>query len=222
MMAPRLVLASASPRRQKLLREAGFKFTTVAPRVRERHDLHLTARELTTWNALRKGAWAAQRHPGAVVLASDTLVSLNGHILGKPRDLAEAKRFLRRLRGQTHQVCTGVFICHSRRGRMKLFVELSHVRFRSLSEADITRYFSRVNPLDKAGAYAAQGYGRTIIAAVTGSFTNVIGLPMERTATALKTFGVRPRPNESRPARARAALSVRAGRVSKSGTKTKR
>lgn len=221
-MTAHLVLASASPRRQQLLREAGFTFEVVRPGVTEREDIDLTVRELTSWNALRKGTWAARRFPSAIVLAADTLVSLEGDVLSKPKDHAEAVRFLRRLSGRTHQVCTAVFLCHLHRGKTILFTELSHVRFRRLTSRDIERYFAKVDPLDKAGAYAAQGHGREIIASVVGSFSNVVGLPMGATTAALAEFGLRSVPNESRPAPARDAISPRRGRASKSGTKTKR
>ena len=189
---PSLVLASASPRRQFLLSKAGLKFRTVSPGVDETLDRHLTLRELTAWNAVRKGLAVAQKHRRDVVLAADTLVALGGEILGKPRDLAEARQILLRLSGKTHDVCSGVFIAHVAAGRWMLLSETSRVRFHRLTEKRIDRYFAKVDPLDKAGAYAAQGHGAEIIREVKGSFTNVVGLPMEKTLAALRTFGIVP------------------------------
>jgi septum formation protein len=113
-------------------------------------------------------------------------------VIGKPADLKEATSILRRLSGRTHEVCSAVFICDLKRAHSHGFHEISRVHFRSLSERAIRDYIARVNPLDKAGAYAAQGYGARIIAGVEGSFTNVVGLPMEKTAAALRRFGIEP------------------------------
>ncbi|MEP6602337.1 MAG: Maf family protein [Spartobacteria bacterium] len=189
-----LILASSSPRRRDLLAEAGFVFSAISPRVREKFHVDLTVRELTVWNAVRKGLWAARYHPNAIVLAADTLVALDHEILGKPANLKEAAQFLRRLSGRVHQVCSGVFMCHLARGRSTIIAEISHVRFRPLDAAKIDKYFSRINPLDKAGAYAAQGHDAEIISQVEGSFSNVVGLPMERTIAALREFGIKPKP----------------------------
>jgi septum formation protein len=186
------VLASRSPRRRELLAAAGFEFKAVAPRVREKSDVDLTVRELTAWNALRKGTAAARRFPDAVVLAADTLVAFEDDIIGKPADMNEARAILRKLSGQVHEVCSGVFIGDARAARSTMFVEISRVRFRALNERAIDDYFSKINPLDKAGAYAAQGHGADIIAEVHGSFSNVVGLPMEATIAALRDFGIRP------------------------------
>ena len=187
------MLASSSPRRAALLSEAGFEFEIAAPRVVEKFDAALTLRELTLLNAIRKGMSIAQTRPDAVVLAADTLVALDNQIIGKPADLSEAARMLRVLSGQTHEVCSAVAIYRQTSGRSAIFQEVSRVRFHRLSDATIENYLAVVGPLDKAGAYAAQGSGAEIIAKIEGSFTNVVGLPMERTVTALAKFGVRRR-----------------------------
>jgi septum formation protein len=190
---PSLVLASSSPRRAALLSEAGFEFETASPLVAEKFDAALTLRELTLWNAIRKGMSVAQRRPDAIVLAADTLVALYNRIIGKPADLNEAARMLRRLSGQTHEVCSAVAIYQQTSGRSVVFYDVSRVRFHRLSEATIESYLAKVGPLDKAGAYAAQGSGAEIIAEIEGSFTNVVGLPMEKTVVALAKFGIRPK-----------------------------
>jgi septum formation protein len=187
------VLASCSPRRAALLSEGGFKFEIASPRVAEKFDAALTLRELTLWNAIRKGMSIAQTRPDAVVLAADTLVALENQVIGKPTDLSEAAQMLRRLSGRTHEVCSAVAIYRQTSGRSAVFHEVSRVRFHRLSDAIIESYLAKVGPLDKAGAYAAQGSGAEIIAKIEGSFTNVVGLPMEKTVAALAKFGVEPK-----------------------------
>ena len=189
-----MLLASNSPRRHELLLEAGFEFETWAPEVAESFDAHLTLRELTALNATRKGLAAARAHPKKIVLAADTLVTIDGQALGKPNDAGEAVAMLERLSGRAHEVCTSVFICHLARARSTSFSEISRVCFLRLARNEIERYLAKVDPLDKAGAYAAQGFGSEIIDNIDGSFTNVVGLPMEKTVPALAEFGIRPDP----------------------------
>jgi septum formation protein len=189
---PTLLLASNSPRRRDLLSDAGFEFEICAPNIAERFDVDLTLRELTVFNAIRKAMAAARAQPKKTVLAADTLVAVDGHILGKPNDLAQAVGMLQRLSGKIHEVCTSVFICHLAHGKSTSFSEISRVRFRRLSRNEIDHYLARVNPLDKAGAYAAQGFGSEVIEKIEGSFSNVVGLPMEKTASALVQFGIQP------------------------------
>jgi nucleoside triphosphate pyrophosphatase len=195
---PSLVLASSSPRRSALLSDAGFEFEIAPPRLAEKFDAAVTLRELTLWNAVRKGMSIAQTRPDDVVIAADTLVALGNEIIGKPSDLEEAARMLRRLSGQTHEVCSAVLIYHQTSGRTSLFHDISCVRFHRLNRAMIKRYLAKVNPLDKAGAYAAQGTGAEIIARIEGSSSNVVGLPMEKTIAMLAKFGIRPKTNKER------------------------
>jgi septum formation protein len=190
---PSFVLASSSPRRAALLFDSGFEFEILPPRLTEKFDVAVTLRELTLWNAIRKGMSVAQTRPDAVVLAADTLVALENEIIGKPADLNEAAQMLRRLSGRTHDVCSTVLIYHQTSGRSAVFHDISRVLFRRLNHEMIKNYLVKVNPLDKAGAYAAQGSGTEIIAKIQGSFTNVVGLPMEKTITALAKFGIRPK-----------------------------
>lgn len=192
-MRPTLLLASNSPRRRELLLEAGFEFEIFPPTVREKFDVDLTSGELTALNAIRKAMATARIRPKNIVLAADTLVAVENHVLGKPKDRNEAVAMLKRLSGRAHEVCTSVFICHLENSRSTSFYEISRVYFRRLSRRAINHYFARVNPLDKAGAYAAQGFGKEIIDKIDGSYTNVVGLPMEKTIAALAEFGVRPR-----------------------------
>lgn len=190
---PRLILASASPRRRDLLTAAGYHFEIVAPEIEEAAPGALTVHELTSWNALRKGLAVARQDPRAVVLAADTLVALGTEIIGKPADLAEARAILTRLVGRQHEVATGVFIGHLGAGRITTFTTISRVVFQKWNSAHLEKYLEEIEPLDKAGAYAAQGRGRAIVRRIVGSRTNVIGLPLEKVRPALARFGVFPR-----------------------------
>jgi septum formation protein len=220
-MTRRLVLASGSPRRRELLSAAGFEFEVSSPSISEISSRGLTLRELTLYNATRKGVAAAARSPGAVILAADTLVALWGRVIGKPADLQDAAATLRRLSGRVHEVCSAVFICEGI--RVCCFTEISSVRFRRLSERAISSYLARINPLDKAGAYAAQGHGADIIDRIEGSFTNVVGLPMEKTLRALSYFGIEPAaPIAARRPLDRGARGAEAVTAARRDTKTKR
>ena len=191
-MAPSLLLASNSPRRRELLVAAGFEFDMAAPQVDERSDINLSLREITALNAVRKGLAVARLYTQKIVLSADTLVALDHKIIGKPHDRDHAADILRRLSGRVHEVCSSVFILHLARARSTMFYEISRVGFRRLDDRAIDDYFTKVNPLDKAGAYAAQGYGAEIISRIEGSHTNVVGLPMEKTIAALAKFGIKP------------------------------
>ena len=192
-MRSTLLLASNSPRRRELLVQAGFTFEIFAPKIFERFDVDLTLRELTAFNAIRKGMAAARLRPNNIVLAADTLVAIDDRVLGKPKDREEAVAMLRRLSGRAHEVCTSVFICHLAEAKSTSFHEISRVQFRRLGRGKIDNYLARVNPLDKAGAYAAQGFGSEIIEKIDGSYTNVVGLPIEKTIPALAEFGLAPK-----------------------------
>src|SRR5436190_7506205 len=148
--SPHLILASGSPRRRELLVEAGYEFEVIPPTVPEVSEQWLTIREATVWNALRKATEVARAKPDAVVLGADTLVILDGLMIGKPADYADAARILKRLSGRVHEVWTAVYIYHFATGRAHHFQEMSQVRFRRLTDEAITDYFGKVNPLDKA------------------------------------------------------------------------
>ena len=170
-------------------------FEVVSPQIEEVSSAWLTIRELTVCNATRKAWSAAQTLPDAVVLGADTLVTIDDDVLGKPVDLEDAARILRRLSGRSHEVWTAVCLCHLALGKSQSFCAVSRVKFRDLTDRDIKNYFAKVNPLDKAGAYAAQGHGQEIIQRIEGSYSNVVGLPMEMTARLLGAFGVTSRRN---------------------------
>ncbi len=180
MTLPPLILASASPRRAELLRELGQAFSIVTQPTQEAHHEDFTARELCLLNAYRKARAVAKLHPQALVLGADTLVYLGTTLYGKPADMADAHRMLRELAGHTHQVVTGVCLLQLGAHRCRIFAESTNVTFKPLSDAQISAYIAAIQPLDKAGAYAIQDRGDEIVAQVNGSFSNVVGLPVER------------------------------------------
>lgn len=185
-MSPRpLILASASPRRVDLLREAGFDFEIVVPQVEEAHDATLTPEQLTLENARRKALVVSLLKPGALVIGADTLVYVDGEPLGKPADLQEALTMVRRLSGRAHEVCTGVAFARDGRIERELHV-ITQVMFKTLSDALILDYHSKLNPLDKAGAYGIQEHTEMLLERMEGSFTNVVGLPVDEVAAALR------------------------------------
>ncbi len=153
---------------------------------------HLTVGETTLYNAKLKASVISRERPEALVLGADTLVAIEGKILGKPRDLDEAFEMLSTLSGRVHEVFSGVWLVHALGQQAGGFIEVSRVRFHTLSPAKIRDYMAKIDPLDKAGAYAAQHEGSTVIESVDGSFTNVVGLPMETLGEFLATFRKRP------------------------------
>lgn len=185
-----LVLASASPRRVELLQEAGYTFEVIVPQVEEAHDESLSCEALTVENARLKAAVIAVQRPDAIVIGADTLVYLDGLPLGKPLDMEDAASMLRRLSGHTHQVCTGVAIMAEGGALKKTFHVISDVTFKPLADDIISDYHARIEPLDKAGAYAVQDESAMIIEHVEGSWSNVKGLPMERLNEVLAELGV--------------------------------
>ncbi len=184
-----LILASASPRRAELLTKLNVPFTVVPADVEEDEGLTMTPREMVSHNARLKALAIAKRFPDRVVLAADTTVFIDNRILNKPRDLDEAWEMLRRLSGRTHTVFTGLLVKGPDAPReIEEGVE-SRVTFRKLDDATIAEYFQKVNPLDKAGAYGIQEGSERIIEGYEGSFTNIVGLPIEETKRALQRFG---------------------------------
>lgn len=185
----RLILASQSPRRRELLSLTGIPFMVDAPEVDE--TCTLGARDAVMELSRRKALAAAARHPGQVVLASDTLVAVDDVPLGKPVDEADAFRMLRSLSGRWHQVYTGVCVV-SPSGEVFADVDATDVRFGDMSDEAIHAYIHTKEPMDKAGAYALQGIAGLWIEEIRGSHTNVIGLPLTLTRTLLEKCGLHP------------------------------
>ncbi len=188
---PLLILASASPRRADLLRQLGLDFQIVPVGVHEVEGEPLSAGETARINAYRKARAAAREHPDTLVLGVDTVVALDCALFGKPATLAEAEQTLWALQGKTHQVVSGVCLLHLRARRQTIFIEQTAVTFRRLTREQIRSYHAQVNPLDKAGAYGIQEKGEELVEGISGSLSNVIGLPLERLAAELPAFGIR-------------------------------
>jgi len=188
MNQPPLILASKSPRRVDLLRQMGLEFQVIPGSATEIHTEELSAGELAQINAYRKARAVSKQFPDALVLGVDTLVALGTKVFGKPSTLAEARRMLAALQGQTHQVITGVCLIFLRGHHQILFFEQTDVTFRRLTMKQIESYHAQVNPLDKAGAYGIQEKGDLIVESISGSFTNVVGLPLERLRVELDQF----------------------------------
>ncbi len=189
---PRLILASASPRRRELLAELGVPFEVVVAPITEHEESSTDPRAMVTHNAALKADWVAARYPDAVVLGADTTVFIDQQALNKPRDAAEARAMLRRLSGRTHTVFTGLAV---RRQQAGLAIDegvVSEVTFKPLDDAIIQDYLSRVKTLDKAGGYAIQEHGELIVASHRGSFSNIVGLPLETTKQILTRCGLLP------------------------------
>jgi len=190
--ASRLILASASPRRRELLAGLGVPFETITADVVEHEETSTDPRVLVAHNAALKADWVAARHPDALVLGADTTVFLDGEALNKPRDAAEARAMLRKLGGRTHTVFTGLAVRRARDGLRIDEGVASDVTFRPLDEATIETYLARVHTLDKAGGYAIQEEGELLGASHRGSFTNIVGLPVETTKQILTRCGLLP------------------------------
>ena len=172
MKLPPLVLASRSPRRAELLAAAAFSFTVEAADIDETPRSGEPAREY----ALRLAGEKAAAVSGDVVLAADTVVVLDGEIMGKPADHADAVRMLRALSGREHEVITAV--CLRRGERSATQAETTRVRFAIMSEAEIQEYAASGEPMDKAGAYGIQGLASRYVKRIEGSYSNVVGLPV--------------------------------------------
>ncbi|HET8883169.1 MAG TPA: nucleoside triphosphate pyrophosphatase [Solimonas sp.] len=190
-MAPQLLLASQSPRRAELLRQIGVRFVVAPADIVERVAPGEAATDYARRIALEKAraGWrrSAQTLP---VLGADTDVVLDGRILGKPRDRADALAMLAALSGREHEVCSAVAIVHDACEAVALSV--TQVRFGAISPAQAAAYWASGEPADKAGAYGIQGLGALFVSEMRGSYSGVVGLPLFETAALLKQFGIEP------------------------------
>ena len=186
-----IILASQSPRRRELLERMGLSpFEVIPARGEEVMDPTLDAAGLVEALSQQKAAEVSAARPEGLVIAADTVVALDGLILGKPRDRRQAEEMLSRLSGRSHTVYTGLTV---RMGaRAVTGHEATRVRFRPLSAADIAHYAATGEPMDKAGAYGIQGYGSMLVEGIEGDYYNVMGLPVCRLAAILARFGVDP------------------------------
>ncbi|HNR30584.1 MAG TPA: Maf family protein [Candidatus Hydrogenedentes bacterium] len=186
----RLVLASASPRRRALLAALGVEFEAITGDAPEIDEGESPARIVEDNAARKRDAVVSALAPPAVVIAADTLVFLDEHVLSKPADAAEARAMLARLSGRTHQVLTGIAVVDTASGRAVQGHETTDVTFRDLTPDEIARFVEIVNPLDRAGAYTVDGPGSLLVARYDGCYMNVLGLPVVRLDLLLREVGV--------------------------------
>jgi len=186
----KLILASASPRRAEILRDAGLSFTVLSSAVDETAYPGESPHDLVERLAIAKAELAAARAVGpAIVIAADTAVTLDGHIFSKPRSSDDARHMLEALSGRTHAVLTGVALIRLPDAERITFVETTLVHFAALSSEEITRYLATGEPHDKAGAYAIQGHAGRFIPRIEGCYFNVVGLPLARLTHTLHELG---------------------------------
>lgn len=188
MSTPRVILASASPRRRELLTLVGIPHVVEPADIDESYRDGEEAAEHAERLAREKAATIAARHSDAIVIAADTIVLIEGLVLGKPRDEADAERMLAMLSGQTHVVLTAVAVAQG--ARMRSGVESVRVTFRPLTRARIRAYIATGEPMDKAGSYGIQGYGATLVERIDGDYFAVMGLALARTIDLLGELGV--------------------------------
>jgi septum formation protein len=185
---PEVILASASPRRASLLKELGWDFRVVPPGIEEHILDGIPPREQAVRLASEKAGSVCDLFPGALVIAADTIVILGSEILGKPSSSDDALRMLSLLSGRTHSVVTGVAVRLA--GRCASCFEETRVTFRDLSDAEIRAYYKGGECMDKAGAYAIQGWGSLLAVSIEGCYFNVVGLPLYRLSRLLEEMGV--------------------------------
>lgn len=184
-----IILASQSPRRREICAQLGIPFTVCPAQSEAPFDPTLSPQEAVKAIARSKAEEIAATHPGEVVLGSDTVVAIDGVILGKPKTEADAAAMLRSLSGRTHQVLTGVWVVDED-GNGDGFTSVASVKFADMSDADIAAYIATGEPMDKAGSYGVQGKGSLLVEKLNGDFFNVMGLPVLRLSRMLSQFGI--------------------------------
>ena len=183
-----IILASQSPRRRELLERMGLPFRVITPDIDERMDRALPPGELVAAISAEKARAVAAQAGGAIVIAADTVVALDGAVLGKPADESDAARMLTALSGRTHQVFTGLTVACG--ADVRTVSEETAVTFRPLTGEEVAAYVRTGEPMDKAGAYGIQGYGALLVEGVQGDYYNVMGLPVCRLGGLLRELGV--------------------------------
>jgi septum formation protein len=184
----RIILASRSPRRQKLLHEMGIRFTTLVREYEEYYPDNLKGEEIATYLSEQKAkSFLNEVTVGEIVITADTIVWCENEVLGKPSDAEDAKRMIRKLSGNTHEVITGVTLLSA--SKEKTFSDSTRVTFEILSEEEISYYIDNFKPFDKAGAYGIQEWiGVAACSRIEGSYFNVVGLPVQKLYKELKEF----------------------------------
>ncbi len=191
----RLILASASPRRAQVLSDAGMHFDLVSTEIDESRrpgePASAMVRRLAEAKARAAAGLLSGLAEGIIVLGADTVVEIDGEILGKPASVQAARIMLQRLSGRSHQVLTGLVMIRLPDGAAQMEVERTGVRFAPLAPEEIDEYVATGEPLDKAGGYGIQGFGGRFVEGVEGCYFNVVGLPLARVYRILKEFGWR-------------------------------
>lgn len=191
-MSMRFILASSSPRRRELLGSIGLQFDIIPSEIPEQRGQAETPEEYVARLSREKARAVAEKHPSRWVIAADTTVALDDHVLEKPTDAEDAKRMLAMIAGHTHVVYTGVTLKRLDVKYLDTHVATSEVRMLPMTARDIEWYVGTREPLDKAGAYAAQGVGGMFIDSIHGSYTNVVGLPLALLFQMLRKAGIDP------------------------------
>ncbi|MDO8715632.1 MAG: Maf family protein [Dehalococcoidales bacterium] len=186
----KIILASSSPRRKELLEKIGLKFEVEPGDCEEIVDTDLEPHEMVRKLSREKAEAVARKHNNGVIIAADTVVLMDGKILGKPKSPTEAKNMLRALSGKSHVVITGFTIIDESQRRILSKAVETKVSIRELNPAEIDAYVKSGEPLDKAGGYGIQGLGSVIVEKIEGDYFNVVGLPLSALAESLKEFGV--------------------------------
>lgn len=185
-----IILASTSPRRKELLEKTGLRFTIVVSDYEEDMTLALAPHDLAKHLSKGKADVVAQDHKDSIIIAADTFVVFGDKILGKPHTPKKSKEMLAMLSGNTHSIITGFTIVDTQTQKIASHTTETKVHFRKLTTEEIDAYVATGEPLDKAGAYGIQGLGNVLVDKIEGSFSNVMGLPVEEVMVVLKDFGV--------------------------------
>ncbi|MDP8262088.1 MAG: Maf family protein [Candidatus Ancaeobacter aquaticus] len=186
----KIILASSSPRRKKLLKQLGIPFEIVHSDYVEDMTIRKPRKELAQYLALEKGMAVARKYKNAIIISADTFVCLGKKIIGKPRDGKEAIAHLKALSGRFHTVVSGIAVIDMQAEKHYIATEETRVKIKTLSEKEIKAYVATKEPLDKAGAYAIQGLGGALVEEVDGDYFNVIGLPLSKLSILLKKVGI--------------------------------
>ncbi|HDS08632.1 MAG TPA: septum formation protein Maf [Firmicutes bacterium] len=188
-MKKKIILASSSPRRIKILRELGIRFKRSSPNIVETQNKGETPRHFAVRCSIDKAKTVAEKKSG-IIIAADTIVVLDNKVIGKPKNRKDAVRILKKISGKTHTVITGITVLDTETGRLKSDYEETKVVIAKLTMTEINCYINTYEPLDKAGAYAAQGKGAVLVEKVHGDFFNVVGLPVFKLNKLLKFFNI--------------------------------
>jgi len=187
----KIILASTSPRRKAILKQLGLHFDVVASNYKEKINYNIEPHKLAQKLSQRKAKSVADKHQNAIIIAADTLVVANKEIIGKPKDVNDAKRILKLLSGKKHRIITG-FTIINRQSRKTITKSVETiVYFKKLTEKEIDDYIETGEPLDKGGAYGIQEKGALFVEKIEGDYFNIVGLPVYELAKELKKFGVK-------------------------------